>query len=71
MAVVCIESARIPDPARTSRGWIVTRGTTYGDEHPAVLLCPDRFVTPDVWARSIDVEQATAAPGERRGGRRG
>jgi hypothetical protein len=71
MAVVCIESARIPAPGAGRSGYIVLRGNTYPDDHPAVGHCPHLFVAPDVWAREVVVEQATAAPGETRRVRRG
>lgn len=71
MAVVCTDSARVPAPGAGRTGYIVIRGETYPDDHPAVIRCPHLFVAPDVWARAQDVEQATAAPGEMRRVRRG
>jgi hypothetical protein len=60
----------------------VDRGTSYPDDHPIVKTYPGMFVTPDEWAaahqvaeptrgaKEPPVEQATAAPGEKRPTRR-
>jgi hypothetical protein len=68
MTVICVESARVPAPGPARSGYIVLRGQSYPDDHPAVLAQPHLFVDPDVFTH---VEEATQNPGETRKVRRG
>lgn len=47
----------------------VRQGEHFADDHVLVRLFPDKFrkVSDDSRAKRPDVEQATAAPGEKRG----
>jgi hypothetical protein len=68
MAVVIVrDSAAVSD----GTGGIVTlhRGDAWDSEHPVVKLHPDCFTdqVPPERRGTRNIEQATAAPGERRG----
>jgi hypothetical protein len=50
----------------------IRKGEPYPEDHPVVVRCPGFFSDDTVYGmHARDVEQATAAPGERRNVRRG